>query len=141
MAKTDKVKSLQALDKIIELTNSKFKVLDIGAGKQETHAEIFRKHGYSVDTVDFFENSTYKGDFNTVDISKTYDIVWASHCLEHQPNVNNFLKKIYSILNHNGYAVITVPPFKHQIVGGHLTLWNAGLLMYNLVLAGLIVHK
>ena len=25
---------------------------------------------------------------------------------------------------------------KHQIVGGHVSVWNAGLVMYNLILAG-----
>ena len=30
---------------------------------------------------------------------------------------------------------MTVPPLRHGIVGGHVTLWNAGLLLYNLVLA------
>ena len=31
---------------------------------------------------------------------------------------------------------ITVPPAMHQIVGGHLSVWNAGLLLYHLILAG-----
>jgi len=39
-------------------------------------------------------------------------------------------------MKESGLLVITVPPFKHNIVGGHLTAWNAGLLLYNLVLAG-----
>ena len=30
----------------------------------------------------------------------------------------------------------SVPPLKHQIVGGHVSLWNAGLLLYRLILAG-----
>ena len=41
------------------------------------------------------------------------------------------------MLGDNGILAITVPPLKHEIVGGHLTLWNAGLLLYNLVFAGL----
>jgi hypothetical protein len=35
-----------------------------------------------------------------------------------------------------GIIAITVPPAKHQIVGGHVTIWNAGLLLYNLIIAG-----
>lgn len=31
---------------------------------------------------------------------------------------------------------ITVLPLKNEIVGGHLSLWNAGLLLYQLVIAG-----
>ena len=40
-----------------------------------------------------------------------------------------------------GFAVIfvlaiTVPPGDSLVIGGHLTNWNAGILLYNLVLAG-----
>ena len=56
--------------------------------------------------------------------------------LEHQLNVNQFLKKVRSKTRIGGYTCITVPPLKHNIVGGHVTLWNAGILLYNLVLAG-----
>lgn len=134
--KLSKIKSLDAFYKILELSDSNFSVLDIGSGEKEIHSNMFREKGYQVDTVDFFENSTYKGDFNNISIEKNYNIVWASHCLEHQLNVNLFLNKIYNTLTNNGYLVITVPPFKHQIVGGHLSLWNGGLLIYNLILAG-----
>ena len=44
--------------------------------------------------------------------------------------------KVKSLLIDNGILIITVPPLKHNIVGGHVTLWNMGLLLYNLVLAG-----
>ena len=47
-----------------------------------------------------------------------------------------FLKKIFNDLKEGGILAITVPPLKHEIVGGHVTLWNAGLLLYQLVLAG-----
>ena len=57
-------------------------------------------------------------------------------CCEHQVNPNLFLKKIFNDLKEGGVLAITVPPLKHEIVGGHVTLWNAGLTMYQLVLAG-----
>lgn len=125
-----------ALKKIIEIVPANSEILDIGAGKDQPHATLFREHNFKVDTVDFFENSTYIGNFNDIDIPKQYDVVWAAHCLEHQPNVNFFLKKIYNLTKVGGYVCLTVPPLKHQIVGGHLNLWNGGLLVYNLVLAG-----
>ena len=56
--------------------------------------------------------------------------------MEHQLNVNHFLKKIFSCLKDDGILAITVPPLKEEIVGGHVSLWNAGLLLYNLILAG-----
>jgi len=35
-----------------------------------------------------------------------------------------------------GILAITVPPARKIISGGHLSNWSAGLLLYNLVLAG-----
>jgi hypothetical protein len=63
--------------------------------------------------------------------------VWCSHCLEHQRDIRTFLQCINFNTKENGWIAITVPPMKDEIVGGHVTLWNAGLLMYNLILAGI----
>ena len=35
-----------------------------------------------------------------------------------------------------GVLAVTVPPYESVIMGGHVSLWNAGLLLYRLVLAG-----
>ena len=83
-----------------------------------------------------FINNFYKGDFNKINIPCKYDAIWCSHILEHQNNPNIFLKKINSHLKENGYLAIVVPPRKPFIVGGHVSIWNAGLLLYHLVLAG-----
>ena len=112
-------------------------VIDVGSGFEEIHANILRANGHTVDTCDFHKEATFKGNFNDIDIPKVYDGVWSAHCLEHQLNVNQYLKKIVSLCKDNGLICVTVPPLKHQIVGGHTTLWNAGLVLYNLVLAGL----
>lgn len=106
------------------------KVLDLGSGPGH-HAQIFRDHGKDVTTLDF-GNADICGDFNEVEVPY-FDLIWCNHVLEHQPNVNLFLRKV---LDHCDYFAVTVPPAKHNIVGGHLTLWNAGLLLYNLILAG-----
>ena len=64
-------------------------------------------------------------------------MVWCSHVLEHQRNVGTFLEKIYAALKDDGVLALTVPCHpRERFVGGHLTSWNAGLLCYNLVLAG-----
>jgi hypothetical protein len=111
-------------------------ILDIGAGANEVHTGILKNLNYRVDTCDFYASATYNGDFNQMPISKKYNGVWVSHCLEHQLNVNNFLKKINAVTKEEGVVCITVPPLKSKIVGGHVSLWNPGLLIYNLVLAG-----
>ena len=65
-----------------------------------------------------------------------FDVVWCTHVLEHALNVNIFLTDLRQVLHENGHAFIAVPPHKPQIVGGHVNLFNMGLLMYRLVLAG-----
>jgi len=66
---------------------------------------------------------------------EAYDGLYCSHTLEHMRNVGFTLDKMYSELKPNGLLCIIVPPLKHNIVGGHLSLWNAGLLLYNLIRA------
>lgn len=124
-------------DKLLSVLNKDSVILDIGGGRQRTHASYFESRGHKVKIVDFFSNADYVGDFNTIDIPEKFDAVWCSHCLEHQLNVNLFLKKIASVTKPGGVIAVTVPPKKDLIVGGHVTLWNAGLVVYNMVLAGI----
>jgi len=114
-------------------------VLDVGSGAGE-HAEEFRRLGKQVTTVDASQHlgkPDILADFNEHIFDRTYDLVWACHVLEHQRNVGAFLEKTASCCAPGGHIAITVPPAKHNIVGGHVTIWNAGLLLYNLVLAGI----
>lgn len=121
-------------------------VLDIGSGSGE-QSIVLRQHGKRVTELDYGDSVYFRdrrdenvealiGDFVTMDVPGTYDCVIASHVLEHQENVGLFLRKIHSVLREGGVLGISVPPFKHNLVGGHLTVWNAGLVLYNLVLAG-----
>ena len=115
-------------------------VLDVGSGPPQgvNAANFFKELAKDVTRQDI--NPDYKpdllGDFNNVATDKLYDCIWCSHVLEHQLNPNLFLTKIFHTLKDDGVLAITVPPAKHEIVGGHVTLWNAGLLLYNLILAG-----
>ena len=124
-------------------------VLDVGSG-QGVHAKLLADHGKLVTTVDYGDSIYFKkakppidkphesivADFNDYDFKHQYDAVWCSHVLEHQVNPNNFLTKVASVLREEGILAITVPPARNTIVGGHVTNWNAGLLLYHLVLAG-----
>ena len=107
-------------------------VLDIGSGGGD-HCRHFRNLNKSVTTISLEPPADIIGDYLLTDIEQ-HDLVWASHVLEHQPNVNLFLKKCF--VDCRKYFCVTVPPMKHEIVGGHVSLWNGGLLLYNMILAG-----
>lgn len=120
-------------------------VLDIGSGAGE-QAEALRRHGKQVTELDYGESPSFLsrddggaviiGDFLQTRFETPFDCVIASHVLEHQLNVNAFLKAMHASVREGGIVALSVPPLKHQIVGGHVTVWNAGLVLYNLVLAG-----
>lgn len=120
----------EALEKVSSLEFQT--VLDVGSGDGD-HAAFFRDMGKEVTTVSLCEPADIVGSYTKTPL-KPFDLVWCSHCLEHQPNVQTFIKKL--LIDCKGYLCITVPPLKHEIVGGHVSLWNAGLLLYNLILAG-----
>jgi SAM-dependent methyltransferase len=127
----------KALSELLHLENKSLSILDIGCGKDQLHVKEMKKAGFTnIYTCDFFDDCDYKGKFTDIEFDRQFDVIWCSHCLEHQPNPNLFLSHINSVLKENGTLFITVPPLKHKIVGGHLTLWNTGLLYYNLILAG-----
>jgi SAM-dependent methyltransferase len=111
-------------------------VLDVGSGPGE-HARFLRHFGKQVYAVDESSSADYVGDFNQLDLGRQFDVVWCSHVLEHQRNVGIFLEKVYAALKDDGILAITVPIHPRQyLFAGHVTTWNAGLLCYNLVLAG-----
>ena len=117
-------------------------VLDVGAGSGDA-AKKFLKLGKNVTSSDIADKGAPNlilGDFLETKLKGPFDLIWASHVLEHQLNVNLFLKKCRSLQSNGNLICITVPPLKHQIVGGHVTLWNAGLLLYNLILAQYDCH-
>jgi SAM-dependent methyltransferase len=125
-------------------------VLDVGSGSGK-HAKIFLDNNKYVTCVDngnsiYFNKNInvnsdklklYISNFDNFETNEQYDLVWCSHILEHQKNVGLFLSKCYSLTKDGGIICITVPPMKTNIVGGHLTLWNSGLLLYNLVINGI----
>lgn len=133
-----------ALEKTIKLLKSRSspRLLDVGSGDGE-HAKLFLDAGLHVTALDIkkpnikHENFTFNfGFLENYATDKSYDCIWMSHVLEHTLDPHVFLTATRRHLKPDGYLVITVPPLKHQIVGGHINLFNAGILMYRLILAG-----
>lgn len=111
-------------------------VLDVGSGPGE-HSRFFRLFGKQVFSLDLYEKADYVGDFMSYDFDRKFDVVWCSHVLEHQRNVGLFLEKLYDVIEDDGFLAISLPIHpRDRFVSGHITSWNAGLLIYNLVLAG-----
>lgn len=124
------MRARDALEKLLKMDFQT--VLDIGSGP--CHAAMFKAHGKELTTINLYD-ADIVGDYNSIPLGR-FDCIWASHVLEHQPNANSFLRKCFNELHDGGILAVTVPPLKHEIVGGHVSLWNAGLLLYNLILAG-----
>ncbi len=129
-------------------------VLDVGGGNLLA-ASYFVSNGKTVDVSDY-DTSPYLeshsieaskirkficGDFNQARFKEKYNLVWMSHILEHQLNIHEFLLKAVSLVSEGGYIAIAVPPRKPFIVSGHINLFNPGLLVYRLILAGVDCSK
>jgi SAM-dependent methyltransferase len=130
--------SSAAFDRLMALPDV-VTVLDIGSGGGQ-HAKMMRAAGKKVTTISLIPPADYIGDYLSFP-GDGFDAIWASHVLEHQPNVGAFLKKCFADLRDDGVFAVTVPPLKHAVVGGHLNLFNAGTLLYNLVVAGFDCSK
>ena len=112
------------------------------------HASAFADAGSRVTCIDLGTSIYAKraSDKKDVDVLLTdfsvwqplqhFDLVWASHVLEHQRNVGMFINKLVDCCTQDGHIAITVP-FPHRLLwGGNVTLWSPGLLAYNVVLYG-----
>ena len=126
----------EGLLKFISLCDKNSIILDIGAGKDTPHANIMKSEGLTVKINDLFDNADYIGLYTDIEFSTQFDAIWCSHVLEHILDVNTFLLKIKKDIKEGGILAITVPPLKHEIVSGHVNLYNAGILLYQLIMAG-----
>ncbi|WP_155133501.1 bifunctional 2-polyprenyl-6-hydroxyphenol methylase/3-demethylubiquinol 3-O-methyltransferase UbiG [Roseibium sp. RKSG952] len=127
-------------------------LLDIGTGNGAA-ARLFRDAGIKVTATgfDIDEYSDHReADFEGIDLFPDVDIcdmsvfpddsfgaIWCAHVLEHVLDTGRALQEIRRILKPDGYFFVSVPPFKHEVVGGHIHPgWNPGILMYVLAVSG-----
>ncbi len=125
----------EAALKVADLLEEGSTILDIGSGTGD-HAGMFRDFGFKVTTLDISGKPDIRAAYLKWLFPKPFDCIWCSHVLEHQVNPGLFLNKCRWDLKKEGLFAVTVPPRKDEIVGGHVTLWNAGILLYQLILAG-----
>lgn len=116
-------------------------VLDIGAGAELQHARLFAASGKQVTALEPYaeprELPVGIRLATEIDQDARYDLVWASHVLEHVLDVHTTLSRWRAVCKQQGWICITVPPWKREVVGGHVNSFSAGTLLYNMVLAGI----
>ena len=136
--------SIEARELLIEHEEVR-SILDLGSG-DGAHAAAFMDAGKRVTTVDHVQYPSVMQEHYNMDVNKfmsqsivegrKWGAVWISHVLEHMPDPHQFLTNIFELIDDDGYLAVTVPPLKHNIVGGHVNLFNEGMLLYRLILAG-----
>jgi len=125
------------------------KVLDIWLGDGDASAFFLKKQldvyatWINIDTydirTDLKDQITLKESFVTkLDFQDNFfDIVWASHIIEHEINPWLALLEIKRVLKNGGKLIICLPAYKSKIVWGHVnTGYTLGQIMYQLVLSG-----
>jgi len=131
-------------------------ILDIGMGRGEASL-FFLKVGKTVyatgGALDFYNPDnellrkvSFYPDINVEDMSvfksNFFDAIWMAHVLEHVQNPGIALQEIHRILKPEGFLFIMVPPYKPNLVMGHITTgWNIGTLMYNLLISGFNIKQ
>ena len=124
----------EALSRFIELSPDG-QILDIGSGAG-AHAGIMRDAGLDVLTIDNDKSANIISRYQDTEFSGLGG-VWCSHVLEHQTNPGRFLQKIACEVTQGGWIAITVPHNRHDLVGGHVSIWTDTILIYHLLLAGI----
>lgn len=140
------------IDNIIASNYPFNNILDIGCGNGQA-SKKFRDAGKSVTATSYdiekyiasyreeLKGITLHPDIDICDMSvfdtNSFDAIWCAHVLEHIMDTGQALREVRRVLKPNGQFFVSVPPFKHEVVGGHVTPgWNIGILMYNLAVAG-----
>lgn len=120
-------------------------VLDIGSGQDGNgFGQMCRKAEHVYRPFDLVHGESWENTATRALYARRgrqYDGVYMCHSLEHMLDTHSALSGIHSILKLGGVLAITVPPWKHAIVGGHVMMFNPGLLLYRLIMAGFDCRK
>ncbi|WP_226662004.1 glycosyltransferase [Microbulbifer aggregans] len=148
--------SIPGQDNLVEEVLASFTtpgtIVDIGTGSGlaarrffeagwEVTATGFDMHAYHKDGEGLPEGVRVLPDLDICNMSAienaSMDAVWCAHVLEHVSDTGRALAEIRRILKPDGWLFVAVPPFKHEVVGGHVNSgWNIGTLMYVLADSG-----
>lgn len=122
-------------------------ILDIGCGycpyfdlfknKIYTGIDVYNKNVLNEvsknNNINIINDNILTHDFG----NKTYDCVYSSHVIEHISNTEEYIRRLKSLVVDDGILCIIWPKPKPQIVGGHVHIFNPGLIFYNIVRVGI----
>jgi len=150
------------LEKTFLTAAQKPAVLDIGCATGAL-LENLREHGWNVTGVEISPCAEYAKDERKLDVrnvpledsnflDSSFDVVLASHLIEHLNNPETFLAEVYRILKNDGYVFITTPNisgFQARLFGGrwrsaifdHLYLFSKKTLSKMLKAAGFKIES
>lgn len=128
------------------ISNYEFETaIDVGCGKGDFFYYLDKVkpnvQGTGIDMMDEelreYKNFEYiHANFNNYVPDKNYDLIFSSHTVEHNTNTEEFLRSFFKFAKPGGTFCIIWPPPKPQIVGGHVHVFNLGLMLYNIVRIG-----
>ncbi|MET2986445.1 class I SAM-dependent methyltransferase [Aureibaculum conchae] len=123
--------------KLINSFNSEEKtILDIGAGTGDFLAAC-ATNGWKITGIEPNENARALANSKILNSkfqihndleelnSETFDIITMWHVLEHVPDLNDYVKKLKSLLKPNGTLIVAVPNFKSYDANYYQEFWAA----------------
>lgn len=124
-------------------------VLDLGCG-YFPYYDIFKSKGIEYTGIDVWNPrdiaklSEQKGiEFINGDIlrydfkGRKFQCVVSSHVIEHVANTEDFVRRLMELTEEGGIICIVYPKMKQQVVGGHVHIFNNGIVYYNLIRCGI----
>ena len=116
------------MDMLAELTGNDYKILEIGPfdnpqckGNNVKYFDIYssdrliqeakERHRQFNNVPSVIDYVSPKGDLSIVD--EKFDVVFSSHCIEHQPNFIKHLKDVENILVSNGLYFLIIPDMRY----------------------------
>lgn len=68
---------------------------------------------------------------------RKFDCVYSSHVIEHVADTEAYIRKLKGLVKEGGIMCIIWPKPKPEVVGGHVHIFNPGMMYYNVTRTGI----